>query len=119
MSTLFVVCQIVLGGYFVVAGMKHFTKAKDLIGYASFKKVPMPAVAVYVSGAVLVLGGLGIATQQQLFWSYSLLAVTLVIFAVTIHTFWSTADAQAKITDMIQFQKNIAIAAALLMLMAR
>ena len=119
MSTLFLVCQIVLGAYFFFAGVKHFTKAKDLIGYASFKKVPMPAAAVYASGVVLVLGGLGIATQQQLFWSYSLLAITLVAFAVTIHTFWNVSDAQAKMQDTIQFQKNIAIAAALLMLLAK
>lgn len=119
MSTLFLVCQIVLGAYFFLAGVKHFTKAKDLIGYASFKKVPMPAAAVYVSGIVLVLGGLGIATQQQLFWSYSLLAVTLVAFAGMIHNFWNTTDAQTKMADMINFQKNIAIAAALLMLLAK
>lgn len=119
MPTLFLVCQIVLGGYFVMAGVKHFTKAKDLIGYASFKKVPVPAAAVYVTGAILVLGGLGIATQQQLFWSYGLLAITLVAFAGMIHTFWNAKDAQEKMADMINFQKNVAIAAALLMLLAK
>ncbi len=119
METLFLVCQIVLGAYFFFSGVEHFTKAKGLIDYSKYKKVPMPEVGVYLSGVVLVLGGLGIATQMQLFWSYSLLAVLLIAFAVMIHDFWKTTDEKQKMTDKIMFQKNIAIAAALLMLLAK
>lgn len=119
MSNLFLIGQIILGVYFIAAGIPHFTKAKGMIDYATFKKIPAPAAGVYVSGAILVLGGLGILFQMNLAWAYSALAVFLVIAAVTVHNFWTEKDAQAKMTSMIMFQKNIAIAAALIMLMAR
>lgn len=119
MENLFLLGQIVLGVYFIAAGIPHFTKAKGLIDYATFKKLPMPAFGVYASGLVLILGGLGILFQMNLMVSYSTLAAFLVIAAVTIHNFWTEKDAQAKMTSMIMFQKNIAIAAALVMLMAK
>ena len=37
MSTLFVIGQVVLGGYFAIAGIKHFTGAKGMTGYAAMK----------------------------------------------------------------------------------
>lgn len=119
MSTLFLIGQIVLGLYFIAAGIPHFTKAKGMIDYAAFKKILAPAAGVYVSGIILVLGGVGILFQMDLVWAYSALAAFLVIAAVTVHNFWTEKDAQAKMTSMIMFQKNIAIAAALVMLMAR
>ena len=119
MNNLFLVGQVVLGAYFIAAGIPHFTKAKGMIDYATFKKIPAPAAGVYVSGIILVLGGVGILFQMDLVWAYSLLAAFLVIAAVTVHNFWTEKDAQAKMTSMIMFQKNIAIAAALIMLMAR
>lgn len=119
MESLFLVGQVILGAYFILAGVNHFTKSKDMIGYATYKKLPMPGPAVYVSGLILLLGGVGVLTQTMLTWSYSLLALFLVVAAITVHNFWTQKDAQAKMTDMIQFQKNMAIAAALIMLLAR
>lgn len=118
MESLFLLGQVVLGAYFILAGVNHFTKSKDMIGYATYKKLPMPGPAVYVSGLILLLGGIGVLTQTMLVWSYSLLALFLVVSAVTMHNFWTQKDAQAKMNDMIQFQKNVALAAALLMLVA-
>ncbi|MEK7633175.1 MAG: DoxX family protein [Patescibacteria group bacterium] len=119
METLFLVGKIVLGVYFILAGIPHFTKAKGLIEYSKYKKVPMPEVGVYVGGLILVLGGIGILFQMDLVWAYGALAALLVVFAVMIHNFWATTDEKQKMTDMIMFQKNIAIAAALLMLLAK
>lgn len=119
MDIVFLVAKIVLGAYFVSAGIPHFTKAKGLIEYAKYKGLPMPEAGVYVSGAVLVLGGIGILFQRNLDWAYGSIAAFLVIAAVTIHNYWKTTDEKQKMTDMIMFQKNIAIAAALLMLLAK
>ena len=119
MEMLFIVAKIVLGAYFVSAGIPHFTKARGLIEYAKYKGLPMPEVGVYLSGLILVLGGVGILFQMNLDWAYGSIAAFLVIAAVTIHNFWKTTDEKQKMTDMIMFQKNIAIAAALLMLLAK
>lgn len=118
MSPLFVIGQLVLGVYFVIAGLSHITKAQGMIGYATMKKIPMPAAAVYVSGLMLLLGGVGILIQKYLSISYGMLIAFLVIAAFTIHTYWKDADANTRMGNMINFQKNLAIAAALCMLWA-
>jgi putative oxidoreductase len=108
----------ILGAYFLYSGVHHFVRANDMIGYAKYKGMPMPEAAVYASGIVLALGGLGLILQRYLVWSYIGLIVFLVIAAVTMHDFWKQTDAKEKMTSTIQFQKNIALAAALLMLLA-
>ena len=118
MESLFILGQVVLGAYFVLAGVEHFTRSKDMITYATFKGLPMPAAAVYASGFVLVLGGIGIFTQMMLVSSYIGLSIFLIVAACTMHAFWKQKEAQAKMMDAIQFKKNIALAAALLMLVA-
>lgn len=119
MSTLFVIGQVILGGYFAIAGIKHFTGAKGMTGYAAMKGLPAPSASVILSGLILLLGGLGIMFQMYTTVAYTLLIIFLVVAAFTIHDFWKAKDAQTKMADSIQFQKNIALAAALLMLMAR
>ena len=116
MSALFVIGQLVLGVYFVVAGLSHITKAQGMIGYATMKKIPMPAAAVYVSGLMLFLGGVGILSQKYLPISYGMLLAFLVISAFTIHNFWKETDANMRMNSMINFQKNLATAGAIAML---
>lgn len=118
MDTLFLVGRIVLGVYFVMAGIMHFAKSKDMIGYATMKKLPMPKWSVFISGAVLVAGGLGVLVQYQLGWAYGLLIAFLLSAAFFMHNFWEAKDAQSAMMDMTQFQKNVALAAALAMLLA-
>jgi putative oxidoreductase len=49
--------RLMLGGFFIMSGISHFKKTKDLAGYAAAKGVPQPEVAVQVSGAMMLLGG--------------------------------------------------------------
>lgn len=118
MSTLFVIGQVVLGAYFTVAGIQHFTGMKGMTGYAAMKGIPAPAASVALSGVMLLVGGLGVLFQMYTTLSYGLLIAFLVVAACTVHNFWTAKDAQTKMSDTIQFQKNLALAAALLMLMA-
>lgn len=117
MSTLFLLGQIVLGVFFLVSGVMHFAKLKDMTAYAKMKRLPLPSLSVAVSGLVLILGGAGVLFQGALAWSYGLLIAFLVLAAFLMHGFWSVKDAQMKMADMVNFQKNLALAAALLMLL--
>lgn len=101
-----------------MSGLTHVTKSEGLIQYATMKKVPMPTAAVYLSGLAMFLGGVGILTQRFLPISYGMLIACLVIFAFSIHDFWNEQDATMKMNSMIGFQKNLAIAAAMCMLLS-
>ena len=43
---------------FISSGINHFTKNAAMTGYAQYKKVPMAKFSVYLSGLMLVLGGI-------------------------------------------------------------
>ena len=118
MTTLFLIGQIVLGVYFILSGAMHFMKLKDMTAYANAKHLPMPSAAVMLSGAVMLLGGVGVLFQMQLVWAYAGLIGFLVLAAFLMHNFWADQDPQAKMGNRINFQKNLAIAAALCMLLA-
>ncbi len=118
METLFLIGQIVLGIYFIVSGVKHFTQFPGTVGYATFKKLPAPKLSVAVTGAMLVIGGIGVLFQWQIAITYALLVMFLVGAAVFVHTFWKEKDPAARMGDRINFEKNLALAAALLMLLA-
>lgn len=117
MSALFVVGQVVLGGFFILSGIKHFTQMKGMVGYATMKGAPAPSLVVPLTGLLLLFGGIGVLFQWQTTLAYWLLVIFLVLTAFLMHNFWATKDPQAKVMDAIQFQKNLTIAAALLMLL--
>ena len=112
MDILFLVSRIVFGGYLLMSGSNHFTHGEMLAGYAASKGVPMAKLAVWVSGLLLILGGLGILLG--IYVEYAVLAIALFFIPVTfkIHNFWTQQDPQAKMMDMIHFMKNMAILAA-------
>ncbi len=118
MDTIYLIGQIILGGYFILAGLMHFVNVTMMTGYASSKGIPMARSMVLGSGVLLIAGGIGILTQFMLEESYIVLIGFLFLAAVTIHPFWKAKDAQSKMADMVNFQKNIALASALAMLLA-
>ncbi|MFA4844987.1 MAG: DoxX family membrane protein [Patescibacteria group bacterium] len=118
MQTLFLIGQIVLGIYFIKAGLNHFTQLEGMAGYTASKKVPAPKLAVVVTGLMLLLGGVGVLFQYNLVWTYGLLVAFLVLAAFTMHAFWRDEDQNIKMMSRVNFQKNLALAAALLMLLA-
>lgn len=117
MFYLFLLGRVLFGGYFIMNGWAHLTKVKMMKGYAAMKGVPAPALAVIVTGLMLLFGGLAI-----LFWSYVTLGVwLLVIFlltaAFTFHDFWKTTDPKDTMMQKMFFMRNIALTGALLMLL--
>jgi putative oxidoreductase len=117
MTNLFLVGQVILGAYFTFSGLMHFAKGKDMAGWVASKKLPAALPGVYITGVVLALGGVGIMTQMYLPYAYGGLIAFLLIAAVTLHNFWADTNPQTKAVNMVNFQKNIALAAALLMLL--
>ncbi len=118
MASLFLLGQIVLGVYFIQSGLMHFMKLPMMTGYATSRKLPAPKLGVVVSGLVMLAGGLGVLFQYELVWAYGLLVVFLVLAAFVMHGFWADQDPNMKMSNMVNFQKNLALAAALLMLLA-
>jgi len=111
---------VLFSGYFIYSGLNHFLHAKNMIGYATFKKVPYPAVAVYGSGALLLLGGLGLLLQLYAAILGPIALGLLVLFLIPttfmMHNFWKDTDPATRMTNQINFLKNLALLGALFLM---
>lgn len=114
---MFLVGRVLFGGYFVMSGLNHFMKSEMMVGYTQSKGVPMPKIAVTVSGLLLLTGGLGVLTGAYVGWAVLALVLFLVPVSFKMHAFWAISDPMAKMSDMTNFLKNMALLGATLMLL--
>ncbi len=110
MDVLVLIARILFAFLFLASGFGHFASRKAMAGYAASKGVPYAEASVIGSG-VLVLAG---AVMVLLGLWGDLGAVFILIFvvstAVLMHPFWKETDEQSKMMEMVQFNKDIALA---------
>ncbi|MEY3346504.1 MAG: hypothetical protein RIR40_229 [Actinomycetota bacterium] len=116
MDILLVIGRVLFALIFINSGIAHITQMQAMTGYAQFKKVPAPKLAVIVTGLMIIIGGLYIAFGVYADLGALLLAVFLVLTAFMMHNFWTITDAQAKQSEMINFFKNLSLAGAALII---
>ena len=116
MSTLLVIARVLFALLFISSGLSHLTKVEAMSGYAQFKKVPAPKLAVIVTGLMIILGGLYVALGVYADLGALLLAIFLLLTAFMMHNFWTITDPQAKQGETINFFKNLSLAGAALII---
>lgn len=115
---LFLLGRIILGGYFLYNAYNHFKNTAGLAGYAQSKGVPSPKASVLLTGAMMLLGGLGILFGVFVELSVALLIIFLIGTLVKMHRYWEVAEPMARTGEHVNFYKNLALIGALLMLLA-
>jgi uncharacterized membrane protein YphA (DoxX/SURF4 family) len=117
-TTVLYLGRILFGGYFIYGGFNHFKILDMMSGYAQSKGVPMPKLLVAFSGLLLFVGGLSVLFD--VLPSVGLVALVLFLIPVTLsmHAFWKVQDPTAKMGEMVNFMKNIALLGAVLILLA-
>jgi len=118
MMYLFVLGRILLGGYFIKNAYNHFKNNQMLSGYAGSKGVPVPKLAVFVTGAMLLLGGAGVLLGVYVEYSVALLALFLVGVTFMMHRYWEISDPMQRMGENVNFYKNLGLLGAVLMLLA-
>jgi len=119
-----IVGRILFALLFINSGIAHFTKNSAMTGYAQYKKVPLAKVyplakvSVYVSDAMIFLGGLYIALGFYADLGALLIAIFLIPTSFLMHAFWKESDATAKQNETISFFKNLSLAGAALIIFA-
>ena len=86
-----------------MSGVSHFKNLKMMTGYAQSKGVPMASTLVWISGLMLLLGGLGILLGVYIKFSVCLLVIFLVLVTFQMHQFWKIADPMARMGEEINF----------------
>ena len=115
---LLVVVRVLFALLFISSGISHITKNAAMTSYAQYKKIPMAKFAVYITGVMLVLGGLYIALGFYADLGALLLAAFLLPTAFLMHPFWKESDATAKQNESISFFKDLALAGAAMIIFA-
>ncbi len=118
MDYLFLLGRILYGGFFMVSGANHFRHLTTMSGYAASKGVPYPKVAVALSGLLIFLGGASVAAG--FYPSVGLLGIIIFLVPVSfiMHSFWNDTDPVARMSNEVNFKKNMALLGAAVMLLA-
>jgi uncharacterized membrane protein YphA (DoxX/SURF4 family) len=118
MDVLVLIGRILFVALFAVSAMAHFGRTAAMAGYAQSRGVPSARIAVLAGGVLLALGAISVLLGIWADLGALLLVVFLVPTAVLMHGFWTESDSQAKMTEQVQFFKDLALAGAALMLFA-
>lgn len=118
MQILFLIGRIILGLYWLQAAYNHFKNTNAMAGYAKMKNVGAAKTAVIGTGILALVGGLSILLG--LWPTIGIWALVIFLLGVTfkMHAYWSVQDPQQKMGERVNFMKNIALLAALLMMLA-
>jgi putative oxidoreductase len=114
MDVVLLIGRVLFVALFLGSAVGHLTQTDAMAGYAASKGVPMARPATVVSGVLMVLGGLSVLLGVWGDLGALLLFVFLVPTAFLMHAFWRETDPTAKQVEMVQFNKDVALAGATL-----
>jgi putative oxidoreductase len=114
MDVVLLIGRVLFVVLFLGSALGHLTKTDDMAGYAASRGVPMARVATLTSGVLILLGGLSVLLGVWGDLGALLLLAFLLATAVMVHGYWRDADPMARYTEMVQFNKDVALAGAAL-----
>jgi putative oxidoreductase len=101
--------RALLGGFFLYNAVNHFRSHGMMTEYARSKGVPVPAVAVAATGAMLGAAGASFITGIRPKIGAALATAFLAGVSPMMHAFWREEDAQQQMAEMVNFSKNVAL----------
>lgn len=109
------IAQVILGLYFLYNAYNHFRNRAALAGYAQMRGVPAPqSLWVVVTGFMHLGAGLSLLLGYRVVIGSWLAIIFLVLAAYFIHHYWTDQGMEGG-GQQANFQKNVALAAALLL----
>lgn len=115
MKILVLIAQVVLGLYFLYNAYNHFKNRAMMAGYAQMRGVPAPQnLWVVVTGLMHLGAGLSLLLGYRVVIGAWLAIIFLVMAAYFIHHYW-TDQGMERGGQQANFLKNLALAAALLL----
>ncbi|MGH3520848.1 MAG: DoxX family protein [Haloechinothrix sp.] len=101
---------------FLGSGLGHLTNTAMMTGYAQSKKLPAAKAIVLISGVWIIVAALMVLFGVWVDLAALMLFVFLLGTAFIFHNFWGETDQQARMMEMTQFMKDLALAGAALLI---
>lgn len=111
-SAIVLIGRILMSIIFILAGFGKLTDIAGTTAYFSSYNLPAPTVTAVIVGLVELVGGLAVLVGFQTRVAAYLLALFAIASALVAHMNWSD------MMQLINFQKNLAIAGGFLVLAA-
>ena len=111
----FLIGRIITGGFFLMNALNHFTRTSMMAGYAKAKGTPAAKASVAGSGVLLLLGGVSLLLGYHPTIGAALLVIFLLGVSFKIHNYWAVTEPQQKMSEQVNFMKNMALLGFLLM----
>lgn len=112
MDILVLISRILFAALFLGSAYGHLTQSEAMAGYAASRKLPFARPAVIGSGVLILVGGLMVLFGVWADLGALFLLVFLLSTAVLMHGFWAESEPQSKQMEMVQFNKDVALAGA-------
>jgi putative oxidoreductase len=116
-STLFFLARVLLGGAFVVFGLRNFLNFQKLRPGMAAKGVPLPDVALTIGLLLQTLGGALVLFGLLTPWGAAAIILFLILATMMYHPFWAFAG-EERTTHLHPFITNCALSGGALALMA-
>jgi putative oxidoreductase len=116
MEIVVLIGRVLFSALFILSGVSHFTQRSNTTAYARSVGIPLPAIAVPVTGLMLLAGGFSVLLGFHPRIGTWLLVLFLVPAAFTAHKFWGIGDPMNAANQKAHFLKNIALAGAALLI---
>lgn len=110
MDFLLFVTRILFCGIFLSSAFGHLSNTEQMGEYAASKNVPLPKASVFISGLMLLFGGLSILLGIWVNIGAVLLIIFLIPAAFMMHNFWEVDDPMERQNEQIHFWKDLALA---------
>lgn len=113
----FLVGRLVVGGFYLYAGIDNLLHLGEKVGYTAYKGAPFPLLAVIIASILLIVGGASILTGWRA--AIGVAAVILFLAPVTLllHNFWVITEPQMQMIEMHAFLSNVALMGSALLLL--
>lgn len=107
--------RIIAGIFYLYAGLNNLANFPKSVGFAAYKGVPLPMIAVLIASILLVIGGVSILVGYKPYWGVAAILFFLLPVTILMHNFWTFDDPQARLEEMRSFLSNLALAGSSLM----
>ena len=114
MDIVLLIGRVLFGALFLQSAVAHVRQTSVMAGYAASRGVPKAELATRLSGVQIALGGVSVILGVWGDLGALLLAAFLLGTAVLIHGFWRDSEPMARQHQLIQFNKDLALAGAAL-----
>jgi putative oxidoreductase len=105
--------RILLAAIFLMSGFDKFAQHAGTVAYAQAAGLPLADVAIYLAGAVELLGALSLILGFRARWGALALVLFLVPATLLFHNFWAFSGMDQQL-QLGNFMKNLALIGGLL-----